>query len=106
MSGSEDLWEIIGQSGASPICAFDKDCRLIAFNRAHSDEFFRIYAYRVQIGDIFPDLFLIVGSHVMDLSGVQSVDHALGQVGTDLAGVKPDEPIVVLGTRGARGLSG
>ena len=58
MSGSEDLWEIIGQSGASPICAFDKDCRLIAFNRAHSDEFFRIYAYRVQIGDIFPDLFL------------------------------------------------
>ena len=55
---------------------------------------------------IFPDLFLIVGSHVMDLSGVQSVDHALGLVGTDLAGVKPDEPIVVLGTRGARGLSG
>ena len=55
---------------------------------------------------IFPDLFLIVGSHILDLSGVQSVDHALGLVGTDLAGVKPDEPIVVLGTKGARGLSG
>jgi signal transduction histidine kinase len=55
---SENLWEIIGQSGASPICAFDHDCRLIAFNRAHSDEFFRIYKYRVQIGDCFPDLFL------------------------------------------------
>jgi len=55
---SENLWEIIGQSGASPICAFDRDCRLIAFNRAHSDEFFRIYEYRVQIGDCFPDLFL------------------------------------------------
>jgi signal transduction histidine kinase len=55
---SENLWEIIGQSGASPICAFDHDCCLIAFNRAHSDEFFRIYQYRVQIGDCFPDLFL------------------------------------------------
>jgi signal transduction histidine kinase len=52
------LWEIIGQSGTSPICAFDKDYRLIAFNKAHSDEFFRIYGYRVQIGDVFPDLFL------------------------------------------------
>jgi hypothetical protein len=55
---------------------------------------------------IFPDLFMIVGSHIMDLSGVQSVEHALGLVGTDLAGVKADEPIVVVGTRGARGLSG
>ena len=49
---------------------------------------------------------MIVGSHIMDLSGVQSVEHALGLVGTDLAGVKADEPIVVVGTRGARGLSG
>jgi N-methylhydantoinase A len=55
---------------------------------------------------IFPDLFMIAGSHIMDLSGVQSVEHALGLVGTDLAGVKADEPIVVVGTRGARGLSG
>ncbi|MFI5341266.1 MAG: hydantoinase/oxoprolinase family protein [Candidatus Methylomirabilales bacterium] len=53
---------------------------------------------------IFPDLFLIVGSHIMDLSGVQSVEHALGLVGTELAGLKADEPVVVVGTRGARGL--
>ena len=52
------LWEIIGQSGRAPICAFDHDFRLIAFNQAHSDEFFRIYGYRVQIGDDFPALFL------------------------------------------------
>jgi signal transduction histidine kinase len=52
------LWEIIGQSDRSPICAFDHDFRLIAFNQAHSDEFFRIYGYRVQLGDVFPDLFL------------------------------------------------
>jgi signal transduction histidine kinase/CheY-like chemotaxis protein len=57
-AGSNDLWEIIGQSGRAPICAFDKDFRLIAFNTAHSDEFFRIYGYRVQVGDVFPDLFL------------------------------------------------
>ena len=52
------LWETIAQSGRGPICAFDRDFRLIGFNQAHSDEFFRIYAYRVQIGDVFPDLFL------------------------------------------------
>ena len=55
---SDSLWEIIGQSGKAPICAFDKDFRLIAFNKAHADEFFRIYAYHVQVGDVFPDLFL------------------------------------------------
>jgi hypothetical protein len=57
-NGSSSLWEVIGQSDQSPICAFDHEFRLIAFNRAHSDEFFRIYQYRVQIGDVFPDLFL------------------------------------------------
>ena len=51
------LHENIMQSGVAPICAFDTDFRLIAFNRAHSDEFFRIYQYRVQVGDVFPDLF-------------------------------------------------
>ena len=52
------LWESIVQSGRGPICAFDRDFRLIGFNHAQSDEFFRIYAYRVQIGDVFPGLFL------------------------------------------------
>ncbi|USQ93819.1 PAS domain-containing sensor histidine kinase [Caulobacter sp. RL271] len=54
----DKLWEIIGQSDRSPICAFDHDFRLIGFNQAHSDEFFRIYGYRVELGDVFPDLFL------------------------------------------------
>jgi signal transduction histidine kinase/ActR/RegA family two-component response regulator len=58
LTGSLDLWEWIGQSDQSPICAFDHDFRLIAFNRAHADEFERIYNYRVKIGDSFPDLFL------------------------------------------------
>lgn len=51
------LYENIIQSHRSPVCAFDKDYRLIAFNQAHSDEFFRIFGHRVQIGEVFPDLF-------------------------------------------------
>ncbi len=45
------------ESSATPICAFDTAYRLIAFNRAHSDEFHRIFAHRVQIGEVFYDLF-------------------------------------------------
>lgn len=52
-----DLWRNIVQAGQSPICAFDTEFRLTAFNQAHSDEFYRIYAYRVKVGDVFPDLF-------------------------------------------------
>ena len=55
---TDKLWEIIGQSDRSPICAFDHAFKLIGFNQAHSDEFFRIYGYRVKLGDVFPDLFL------------------------------------------------
>ena len=53
---------------------------------------------------IFPDLFLIVGSHVVDLTGVQSLQHALGLVTTELDGVKPEERIAIVGVRGAQGL--
>ncbi len=52
------LYENIVQSDTAPICAFDTDFRLIAFNQAHSDDFHRIYGYRVKLGDVFPDLFL------------------------------------------------
>ncbi|SFD45455.1 ATP-binding protein [Devosia psychrophila] len=52
------LYKQIVDSASAPICAFDTELKLIAFNQAHSDDFFRIYGYRVQIGDVFPDLFL------------------------------------------------
>ncbi|MFT8246232.1 PAS domain S-box protein [Roseomonas sp. BN140053] len=52
------LYEKIIQSDRSPVCAFDTEYRLIAFNQAHSDEFFRIYGHRVRVGEVFPDLFL------------------------------------------------
>ncbi len=51
------LYENIVQSSAAPICAFDTRYRLIAFNKAHSDEFYRIYQYSVKVGDVFYSLF-------------------------------------------------
>ena len=59
------LYENIVQSDRSPVCAFDHEYRLIAFNRAHSEEFFRIFGRRVQIGEIFPDLFPLDQAEVM-----------------------------------------
>jgi signal transduction histidine kinase/PAS domain-containing protein len=49
---------MIGRAGPSPVCAFDHDFKVIAFNQAHSDEFFRVYRHRVCIGEVLPDLFL------------------------------------------------
>lgn len=42
----------------SPICAFDTEYRLIAFNKAHNDEFKRVNGFDTKRGDIFPDLFI------------------------------------------------
>ena len=53
---------------------------------------------------ILPDLFLIVGTHILDLTGVQSVDQAIGVISTELEGVPPDQPVAVVGIRGQRGL--
>ena len=64
-SASLRLYENIVQSDTAPICAFDTGFRLIAFNQAHSDDFFRIYGYRVKLGDVFPDLFLPGQSEIM-----------------------------------------
>ncbi|WP_311220821.1 MULTISPECIES: PAS domain-containing protein [unclassified Acidovorax] len=59
------LHENIVQSHSWPICAFNLKHELIAFNKAHSDEFFRIYGHRVQIGEVFPDLFTADQAPVM-----------------------------------------
>jgi PAS domain S-box-containing protein len=52
------LYENIVQSDRSPVCAFDTDYRLIAFNRAHNDEFRRVNGFDTKVGDVFPDLFI------------------------------------------------
>lgn len=52
------LHENIIQSDITAICAFDTDFRLIAFNTAHNDEFFRVNGFYTKLGDVFPDLFV------------------------------------------------
>ena len=52
------LYDNIVRSDKAPICAFDTDYRLIAFNPAHNDEFFRVNGFDTRIGDVFPDLFV------------------------------------------------
>ncbi len=54
----EALWRKIGLSNKFAICVFDTGFRLIAFNQAHNDEFFRVNGYYTRIGDVFPDLFV------------------------------------------------
>jgi PAS domain S-box-containing protein len=59
------LYENIVQSDRSPVCAFDKDYRLIAFNRAHNDEFRRANGFDTKVGDVFPDMFIPEQQRVM-----------------------------------------
>ena len=59
------LYENIVQSDAAPICAFDTEFRLIAFNKAHNDEFFRVNGFLTKLGDVFPDLFIPEQAAVM-----------------------------------------
>ncbi len=53
---------------------------------------------------IFPDLFFIVRNHVVDLTGVQSTEHAGGLISAEIEGLPPEEQVVVVGIRGQRGL--
>jgi PAS domain S-box-containing protein len=52
------IWEVIGRAARAPICVFDRQYRLVAFNQAHNDEFFRVNGYATRVGDVLPDLFL------------------------------------------------
>jgi PAS domain S-box-containing protein len=57
-TAERDLYENIVQSDTAPICVFDTEYRLIAFNKAHNDEFFRVNGFYSKLGDVFPDLFI------------------------------------------------
>ncbi|MGA0594331.1 ATP-binding protein [Enterovirga sp. CN4-39] len=59
------LYENIVQSDTAPICVFDIEYRLIAFNKAHNDEFERVNGFLTKIGDVFPDLFIPEQAAVM-----------------------------------------
>ncbi|MGX7705172.1 ATP-binding protein [Methylobacterium sp. Gmos1] len=64
-TAERDLYENIVQSDTAPICVFDTEYRLIAFNKAHNDEFFRVNGFTTKVGDIFPDLFIPEQAAVM-----------------------------------------
>ena len=55
----------IVEATTSPICAFDAQYRLIAFNKAHNDEFRRVNGFDTKLGDVFPDLFIAEQQPVM-----------------------------------------
>lgn len=42
----------------APICAFDTDYKIIAFNKAHNAEFRRVNGFETKLGDVLPDLFI------------------------------------------------
>ncbi|MHB1007606.1 MAG: hydantoinase/oxoprolinase family protein, partial [Chloroflexota bacterium] len=54
---------------------------------------------------ILPDVFVMVGGHLVDLSGMQSIDQASAMTGTELLGAQPADPVVLVGIRKVRGLS-
>jgi hypothetical protein len=52
----------------------------------------------VYVGDatVYPDMFLMVGSRLADLSGMQTETHAVEVARTELAGRPGDEIVVIL----------
>ncbi len=55
----------IVEANTSPICAFDAEFRLIAFNKAHNDQFRRVNGFNTKLGDVFPDQFIAEQRPVM-----------------------------------------
>ncbi len=72
-----------------------------------SDELKRLWEQTTNYnGDsiLQPDILVIVGGHIIDLSGMQSLDQASAVAGTELMGSQPKDPVVLIGIRGNRGL--
>ncbi|MFO1079630.1 MAG: hydantoinase/oxoprolinase family protein [Reyranellaceae bacterium] len=51
---------------------------------------------------IAPDMFVIVGGQVVDLSGIVSLDQATAVARSELEGLAPEAPVVFIGVAGAR----
>ena len=54
---------------------------------------------------ISPDVFVITGGHVVDLSGMGTPDQAISVARSELVGLAPEVPIALVGIQGARGLA-
>jgi len=53
---------------------------------------------------IAPDMFVISGRRVVDLSGVTAIDQALAIGRSELEGVPGDTPVAIISVQGARGI--
>jgi len=53
---------------------------------------------------IAPDVFVITGGHVLDLSGISALDHALAVSRGEFEGLPGDAPIALISIPGSRGL--
>jgi PAS domain-containing protein len=51
------LYRNIVQSTRFPICAYDTEQRVTAFNRAHAAEWFRVMGHPARLGEVLPDAF-------------------------------------------------
>ena len=51
---------------------------------------------------IAPDMFMVVGGHIVDLSGIVSVEQALAIARTEFEGLAPDVTVVFIAVAGAR----
>jgi N-methylhydantoinase A len=53
---------------------------------------------------ITPDVFVIAGRRVVDLSGVTALDQALAMGRSELDGLAPETPVALISVEGARGI--
>jgi N-methylhydantoinase A/oxoprolinase/acetone carboxylase beta subunit len=53
---------------------------------------------------IAPDMFVVAGRRIVDLSGITAVDQAIAISRGELEGLAPEAPVVLISMQGARGL--
>jgi hypothetical protein len=53
---------------------------------------------------ITPDVFVIAGRRVVDLSGVTALEQALAMGRSELDGLAPETPVALISVQGARGI--
>jgi len=101
----------------SPVRAIDRE-GVIRVQRSHAlvvgasagnglDQLRRVWEQvTIYNGDsvITPDVFVIAGRRVVDLSGVHALDQALAIGRSELDGLAPETPVALISVQGARGI--
>jgi N-methylhydantoinase A/oxoprolinase/acetone carboxylase beta subunit len=112
----ERKWRIF-KSRREPVRAVDRegvirvqraDAVVVSANAANGlDELRRVWEQvTIYNGDsvITPDVFVIAGRRVLDLSGVTALDQALAISRSELEGLAPEAPVALISVQGARGI--